>query len=128
MQAIVNQSIKFIIALLFMGSAGIVSAQITYSTGDDCSDVTTPICGSGTMTYTTGSGSDPDFTTGSVSNPTSNPAGFNSGCLLAGELNPMFFLINITSSGTLEWTFGNITGSGACQDWIMWPYTSSTCG
>ncbi|MES2556021.1 MAG: gliding motility-associated C-terminal domain-containing protein [Bacteroidota bacterium] len=67
-----------------------------------------------------------DFTSGSISNPSSNPNGSNSGCLLSGETSSTFITINIVSSGVLEWSMigvdasGNPTNSG-CFDWIMWP-------
>lgn len=60
-----------------------------------------------------------DFTSGSISNPSSNPQGFNSGCLLSGETSSTFISINVISSGTLAWSI--IGPSGGCFDWIMWP-------
>lgn len=67
-----------------------------------------------------------------ISNPSTNPnaAPGNSGCLLAGELNPTWLLINVTSNGTLEFSMGATpsgSGFGACYDWSMWPYTAATC-
>lgn len=56
---------------------------------------------------------------GSISNPTSNPAGVNSGCLLAGELNPTFITITVTSAGLLEFSMGDGVPTG-CFDWAMW--------
>ncbi len=69
-----------------------------------------------------------DFTTGGVSNPTINPNAIpgNLGCLLSGETTSTFIVINVTTSGTLEWSIqGPTTG---CFDWIMWPYTLPTNG
>ncbi len=59
-----------------------------------------------------------DFTAGSISNPSSNPQGVNSGCLLSGETVSTFITINVVTSGTLEWSI--IGTSGGCFDWIMW--------
>lgn len=77
----------------------------------------------------------PDFGTGTISNPSSNPQGVNSGCLLSGETVSTFITINVVTSGTLEWSMiglnanGTPSGSG-CFDWIMWADspTSTTDG
>lgn len=74
----------------------------------------------------TGSGSVTEFQTGTVSNPSTNPGSGNSGCLLAGELNPTWMIVNVAGTGTLEFSFGQDNGTG-CFDWIMWPYTSNSC-
>jgi len=67
---------------------------------------------------------------GSVSNPSSNPQGVNSGCLLTGETVSTFINITVVSSGILEWSVIGInpntglpSGSG-CFDWIMWSNNS----
>lgn len=63
---------------------------------------------------------------GSYSNPSSNPAGGSwSGCLLAGELNPNWFVLNVTSNGLLEFQIGAAGGSGFF-DWELWPYNPTT--
>ena len=68
-----------------------------------------------------------DFTSGSVSNPSNNPNGSNSGCLLTGETSSTFITISIVTSGTLQWSIQGATAFG-CFDWIMWPYNGiSTC-
>jgi gliding motility-associated-like protein len=68
--------------------------------------------------------------TNSTSNPLFNPASPNMGCLLAGENNPQWLLLNITVGGMLEFSFG-AAGSPNPQvglyDWAMWPYTPATC-
>ena len=67
-----------------------------------------------------------DFGTGTVSNPSSNPQGVNSGCLLSGETSSTFITINVVTSGTLQWSLiGMIQGTttpsnSGCFDWIMW--------
>lgn len=68
--------------------------------------------------------------TNSVSNPGINPASPNMGCLLAGENNPQWLLLNITVGGMLEFSFG-AAGSPNPQvglyDWAMWPYSPTAC-
>ncbi len=63
--------------------------------------------------------------TNTISNPSTNPSGVNSGCLLSGESSggATWVQINISSSGTLEF---NISQSGFV-DWAMWPYNASAC-
>ncbi|HYG53044.1 MAG TPA: T9SS type A sorting domain-containing protein, partial [Flavobacteriales bacterium] len=52
----------------------------------------------------------------------------NWGCLRSGELNSTWMLVNIATSGMLNFSFGTAgSGSFNCYDWIMYPYTSSTC-
>jgi gliding motility-associated-like protein len=58
---------------------------------------------------------------GSFSNPNTNPSGVNSGCLFSGELNPNWFVLNITSTGPLEFAIGAAGGTGFF-DWELWPY------
>lgn len=65
-----------------------------------------------------------DFTSGSISNPSSNPQGFNSGCLLSGETSSTFISINVISNGTLAWSI--IGPNGGCFDWIMWPMATGS--
>ena len=76
-----------------------------------------------------GSGNTVDFTSGSISNPSINPASGNSGCLLSGELNSTWMIINIATSGNLEFAIGNANSTSInCLDWIMWPYSGpATC-
>jgi len=61
-----------------------------------------------------------------TSNPCTNPASGNDGCLLAGELNSTWMIINVQTAGVLEFSFGNLVGFN-CYDWIMYPYDSNTC-
>lgn len=67
----------------------------------------------------------PDFGSGTISNPSTNPQNGNSGCLLSGETVSTFITINVVTSGTLQWSLiglnpnGTPSGSG-CFDWIMW--------
>lgn len=73
-----------------------------------------------------GYGTTNELCTNCISNPGINPASTNFGCLLVGELNSTWMVVNIASSGTLQFSFG-APGAGVCYDWIMWPYNSSTC-
>ncbi|AEA42752.1 gliding motility-associated C-terminal domain-containing protein [Fluviicola taffensis] len=74
----------------------------------------------------------PDFGSGTISNPSTNPQGVNSGCLLSGETVSTFITINIVTSGTLEWSIiglnsGTTTPSNSgCFDWIMWADSPSS--
>lgn len=61
-----------------------------------------------------------------TSNPCANPFSTNSGCLLAGELNSTWMIINIQTGGVLEFSFGT-PGGNNCYDWIMYPYDGNTC-
>lgn len=105
-----------------------------FSQSPDC--VTAPnVCGNTNLNFTSGSGpgSFMDYSTSTtISNPQSSPAGIippgGAGCQLAGELNPNMFIITCQSPGTLE--FSIAAGAGVqmgCYDWIMWPYTATTC-
>lgn len=73
----------------------------------------------------------PDFGTGTVSNPSNNPQGVNSGCLLSGETVSTFITINVVSNGTLEWSMIGLNANGTpsnsgCFDWIMWADSPSS--
>ena len=96
-------------------------------TASDCSNAVN-ICQNASFQIdpVTGAGLVTEFQTGTVSNPSTNPASSNSGCLLAGELNPTWMVINVAGTGTLEFSFGQDMGTG-CFDWIMWPYTANSC-
>lgn len=111
-----------IVLLLFIALA--INAQIT---APDCNTAVN-ICSNANFAIDpNGPGSVIDFTTShNISNPSTNPASSNSGCLLSGELNPTWMIINVATSGSLEFNFGAGTQSG-CYDWIMWPYNANTC-
>jgi len=86
------------------------------------------ICNSVPVPFPLSTGASPNPTvppSGSFSNPSSNPAGVNSGCLFAGELNPNWFVLNVTSTGQLEFEIGAPGGSGYF-DWELWPYDPVT--
>ncbi|MGZ3931328.1 MAG: T9SS type B sorting domain-containing protein, partial [Bacteroidia bacterium] len=65
-----------------------------------------------------------------ISNPSTNPQGINSGCLLANGPGPQWLLITVSSSGMLGFSFGAATSPNpqvGFYDWAMWPYTPTTC-
>lgn len=96
-------------------------------TAGDCSNAVNICTNASFQIDPNGFGSVNELNTGTVSNPSTNPASSNSGCLLAGELNSTWMVVNIATTGTLEFSFGAAGGSG-CLDWIMWPYTGpATC-
>ena len=93
----------------------------------DCSGAVNICTHSSFQIDPSGGGSVTEFTTGStVSNPGINPNGINAGCLLSGELNSTWMIVNIATNGTLEFSVGADGGFG-CLDWIMWPYSSTAC-
>ena len=68
-----------------------------------------------------------EFSVGSYSNPSINPASSNSGCLLTGEVNSTWLIVNVASAGSLEFSFGAPSSStNKCLDWIMWPYNGAS--
>jgi gliding motility-associated-like protein len=124
------KKIYFVLTICFLTA----NSNLFSQSSPDC--VTAPnMCGNGTINFvsSSGSGSFVDYSTSTtISNPQSSPAGIvppgGSGCHLAGELNPNFFIITCQTAGTLE--FAIAAGPGVqmgCYDWIMWPYTAATC-
>jgi hypothetical protein len=51
----------------------------------------------------------------------------NWGCLRNNELNSTWMIVNISGSGSLEFTFGGLGTQAGFYDWIMYPYSSVTC-
>jgi|GEM_PF-3726095 len=71
---------------------------------------------------------------GSLANPDLQPGGGtaawgtdNWGCLRNNELNSTWMIVNIQTGGSLEFVFGGLGTQSGFYDWIMYPYTSSTC-
>ncbi len=93
----------------------------------DCSDAIDVCTNLNFSIDPNGYGSIDELCTGCYSNPSTNPASTNSGCLLSGELNSTWMVINVATTGTLQFSFGTLTTSYICYDWIMWPYNSNTC-
>lgn len=59
-----------------------------------------------------------------TSNPCVNPTSGNSGCLLSGELNIIWYSIHITAPGLLRWTHSHPMGY---YDWILFDLTNNSC-
>lgn len=119
---------KIVLVLL----VSLVSRNLFAQINDNCINAI-PLCSTPSFTFNanSGPGSIVDFsTTHTVSNPINNPFPPNSGCLNSGELNPQWLLITIGNAGWLEFVFGaanSLHPQVGCYDWIMWPYTPSTC-
>ena len=63
-----------------------------------------------------------------ISNPSTNPASANMGCLLSGELNSTWMIVNIQTSGSLQFSFGGGGAQAGYYDWAMWSYAGpATC-
>lgn len=112
-------NIVFLIALGAFGQVGPVS---------NACNIAQNICNNAPVTFPLSQGASPSPVVppaGSISNPNSNPSPGLSGCLLAGELNPNWFILNITSNGMLEFQIGAAGGNGY-YDWSLWPYNPTT--
>lgn len=112
-------SIFALFTLSVLGQGGVVS---------NACNIAQNICNNVPVPFPLSTGVSPSPTVppaGSISNPNTNPAGVNWGCLLAGELNPNWFVLNVTSNGPLEFQIGAAGGSGYF-DWELWPYNPAT--
>ena len=116
---------KILLSTIFTGLTAIALSQGVYS--PDCNTAEN-VCANNGSTFPLGTGAGVvDINPGSnISNPTTNPQGVNAGCLLAGELNPNWFVINVGTSGNLEFQIGAPGGNGYF-DWAMWPYDPASC-
>lgn len=115
---------KFFLLITVITAYVFAYAQVT---APDCSTAVN-ICSNASFAIDpNGPGAVNDFTSShGVSNPLTNPASTNAGCLFSGELNPTWMIINVATTGNLEFNFGAGNQSG-CYDWIMWPYNANTC-
>ena len=113
---------KALLSIIFAISSVAVFAQAPVAS--TACDQAQNICNNIPVPFPLTQGPSPNPTVppaGSFSNPSTNPAGVNSGCLLAGELNPNWFVLNVTTSGQLEFNIGAPGGSGY-YDWELWPF------
>ena len=119
-------------ALVYIVVFTLVLINNVTSQNGDCSTSTITACnGNPTFPFTSYSGSNPwgnvqELPSGnSISNPSTNPASANSGCLFSGESSggATWVQINISSSGTLGF---QISQTGF-SDWSMWPFNSTAC-
>jgi gliding motility-associated-like protein len=86
------------------------------------------LCSNPAVTFTSVGGT--GLNGGGVSNPAPNPTPPNLGCMLTNAPNPQWFMINVTVTGTLGFSFGAATSANPQTNflhWIMWPYTPATC-
>lgn len=51
----------------------------------------------------------------------------NDGCLQGGEIHTTWMIVNILTSGTLEFTFGGNGTQAGYYDWIMYPHNGNGC-
>lgn len=115
--------IRFITLILLWLLGGKSFCQVTAS---DCNTAVNICQDANFAVDPNGFGNVDELLMGSISNPAVNPASANSGCLLAGELNSTWMIVNVAGSGTLEFSFGQDQSIG-CFDWIMWPYDNNSC-
>lgn len=94
-------------------------------TVQDCSGAIS-ICSAAPMVQTVsyfGCGSTNDIPpSGTYGNPSTNPNSSNSGCLLAGERNSLWYRIDVSSNGVLAWTLSNPASS--IYDWTLYNITA----
>lgn len=50
------------------------------------------------------------------------------GCLMGQEINTTWMIVNISGSGSLEFTLGANGSQTGFYDWTMFPYNATTCG
>lgn len=50
------------------------------------------------------------------------------GCLMGQEINTTWMIVNISGSGSLEFTLGANGSQTGFYDWTMFPYNAITCG
>jgi len=99
---------------------GAVTASDCQDAVDVCSDINFSI-------NPNGFGTTNEICLCCVANPCTNPVSANYGCLLAGELNSTWMIVNIEQGGTLEFTFGGLGTQAGFYDWAMWTYNDLTC-
>ncbi|MDO8998813.1 MAG: gliding motility-associated C-terminal domain-containing protein [Bacteroidota bacterium] len=115
--------------IIFIFSLIIFSGKKFYSQNPAACNNTQNLCTNSVFSFSASSGT--GLTPGlNVSNPFGNPQAVNAGCMFTNVPNPQWLMINVTSSGNLGFSFGAF-GSAFPQagnyDWIMWPYSPTTC-
>lgn len=122
--------ISYSLALVVFAGTFALKAQNVVNA--DCINAI-PLCTTPNFTFYQGSGfgNVSDLQSPSnISNPTTNPASSNSGCLLSGELNPQWLLLTVGNAGSLEFVFGAANSANpqvGLYDWAMWPYSPTAC-
>lgn len=75
-----------------------------------------------------GSLGNPDYGPLSLIPPYYNTWGTtNEGCLRGGELNSTWMVVNVLTGGTLEFNFGGLGTQTGFYDWIMYPFSTTSC-
>lgn len=121
-----------VIVLIGVWLSCCITAHAQSNINADCINAI-PLCSNPSFTFnsTSGVGNVADIPANSnISNPSTNPASNNSGCLHSGELKPQWLIITIGNAGFLEFVFG--AGNSphpqvGFYDWAMWPYSPTTC-
>lgn len=94
------------------GIAANVCSNASFSIQPNGYGATNEICNAGTC----------------AANPSTNVSSSNPGCLLSGELNSTWMIVNVLTGGTLTFQMGTPnSGTFNCLDWSMWSYTATTC-
>lgn len=101
----------------------------------DCAQAVNVCSDSGFQTDPNGAGSSIEIPpAGSVSNPLYEVDGIfspwgtdNQGCLLAGEFNSTWMVVNVLTGGSLSFTFGGAGSQSGFYDWAMYPYNAAAC-
>lgn len=119
--------------LVFIFVLGVAFNSLSQTQSADCAQAEN-VCGDNGTSFplSVGGGFD-DLPNGlDISNPgagsgpnNGNPN--NSGCLNSNELNPNWFVINVSTAGFLEFTVGAAGGNGF-YDWALWPYYENADG
>ena len=120
------------ISLLVILILGFIKHSLSQVTAGDCDSAVNICTNANFLIAPNGFGSINEIPpSGSLGNPNSisPPLSNGLGCLLAGELNSTWMIINIQTAGILEFSFGagTVNPQAGCYDWIMYPYTASTC-
>lgn len=121
-----------LLAIIIIMASFYIKAYAQSNINADCINAI-PLCSNPSFTFnsTSGVGNVSDIPANSnISNPSTNPASNNSGCLLSGELKPQWLIITVGNAGFLEFIFG--AGNSphpqvGFYDWAMWPYSPNTC-
>lgn len=113
---------KFLFLFLFLSVSVAYSQTLNLCVGAD------NICGQNGTSFGLNQNASPTGLPGglNISNPSSGPipGGSGSGCLFSNGTYPNWFVINVGTSGNLEFTIGQAGGSGF-YDWAMWPFNTS---
>ncbi|MDP1800932.1 MAG: gliding motility-associated C-terminal domain-containing protein [Bacteroidota bacterium] len=120
---------KKIISISLLLLLGFSKASFSQVTATQCSQAVN-ICSNASFGINpNGNGTlPPSGSFGNPSNatfPLTGVGGF--GCLLSGALNSTWMIINVQTTGILEFSFGAgaINPQAGCYDWIMYPYTNN---